>query len=83
MSTIKITPAMKEFCRAIKRPASHTVFYSPSWSFVSSRGTASKGSPTYVFLDRVHQAGLIEFKDDADGYHIAKLTDAGKAVANG
>jgi hypothetical protein len=83
MSTIKTTPAMKIFCRSIKDPTRRTVCFSPSWSMVSSRGWSSMGSPTIGFLDRVKNAGLIEFKTGADGYHVAHLTESGQAVANG
>ena len=76
----KITPAMRKRLEQVQRGGLERTGYGWSHSYHTT-GTAS-GGLTYVMVDKMEEAGLIEWKDTGElrNRHIAVLTEAGAAA---
>lgn len=83
---VKITPAAREWCRRLVNPKACVLVKTGPCTYYAS-GFRSFGTPTLPMIDRLEDAGLIEWRDGADPVFpertgkIAYLTDAGKSAA--
>lgn len=78
---MKITPAMRAWCRRLVNPDACTLTRSRKTWQASVSGTLSSGTPTWRMVDNLEDAGLIRFEPNNEGREVARLTDAGKANA--
>lgn len=82
-ATIKITPAMRQWCKRIA--SGHTTLRKTGVMNYSASGLLGHSKPTYVIVNKLEDAGLITWSvqnPDSDRCdRVAILTEAGKAAA--
>jgi hypothetical protein len=85
-AAVKITPAMREWCRRLVKPERCTLV-NTSRLYYSTRGYSSIAPPNYPMVGRMEDAGLIAWREEPDPHSpgrtikIAELTELGKQHA--
>ncbi len=88
MTTIKLTPAMIEWCRYVATDVRHARLVRrthpdyPEHKHYRTEGWPRPLKPSWAMADKLLAAGLIRWRPYGKDQHIATLTAAGRVAAN-
>lgn len=80
-----ITPAMRRWCRALRKDKVQW-YRTRAWSYVTVMRPVGGRNPDYALVERMHDLGLFEWarieRADGSAYFKAALTEIGAAVGD-